>query len=93
VKEINESWVWLVGIQYYWPRASLRAGMRSASANMWLANARHMFAYTRPLGDIILGAVITAARRPGGLHKTNGTNSILYKYYLFIEVFDNKYRL
>jgi len=24
----------------------------------------------RPLGDIILGAIITAARRPGGLHKT-----------------------
>jgi len=26
----------------------------------------------RPLGDIILGAVITAARRPGGLHCTDG---------------------
>jgi hypothetical protein len=46
--------------------------MRSASANMWLAYARHMFAYTRPLGDILFYAVITAARRPGGLHKTKG---------------------
>jgi hypothetical protein len=32
------------------PRASLRAGMRSASANVWRAYARHTFIYRRPLG-------------------------------------------
>jgi hypothetical protein len=35
------------------------------------ADARRNFAYRYPLGDIILGAVTTAARRPGGLHKTS----------------------
>jgi uncharacterized damage-inducible protein DinB len=36
--------------------------------------ARRNVAGRRPLGDIILGAVITAARRPGGLHEAIGNN-------------------
>jgi len=35
----------------------------------------------KPLGDIILGAIITAARRPGGLHETLKRKIITTNFY------------